>query len=285
MNGLIVVNYNDYKNTIKFIDSIKNYNVIDHIVIVDNCSTDNSFHLLENICNEKISLIKNSSNKGYGSGINMGTKFLTEKYDIKNIVVSNTDIILNSEADLIRMISYLKDDVALVGPTILEKGNVNRGWKIPKCYHDVFLNIPIIHNKLRKKFLFYDDAYYNDDYAIVEALSGCFFIMRIDILDKIDFFDENVFLYYEENIIGTKLKKIGYKSLIINSVSVIHNHSVTIDNSINRIKKYKILKKSQKYFHTRYSKTSIFGLICLFITNKVTLLLLYIVVFIRGGKK
>ena len=36
--GFVVLNYNDYKTTIKLIENIKNYNSIDVIVIVDNCS-------------------------------------------------------------------------------------------------------------------------------------------------------------------------------------------------------------------------------------------------------
>ena len=116
MTGLVVVNYNDYKNTISFIDSIKEYKVVKHIVIVDNCSTDDSFSMLQGICDDKISLIKNVSNKGYGSGINLGSKYLMDNYNVDNIIVSNTDIIINSEDDLIKMINYLSDDVALVGP-------------------------------------------------------------------------------------------------------------------------------------------------------------------------
>ena len=285
MTGLVVVNYNDYKNTISFINSIKEYKVVEHIVIVDNCSTDDSFSVLQSICSDKISLIKNDSNKGYGSGINIGSKYLMDNFDVKNIIVSNTDIIINSENDLIKMISYLDNDVALVGPNVLENGGINRGWRIPSVWVDSLLNLPYVHRFLRKKFLFYKDSDYNCDFTEVEVLSGCFFIISADVLQRIEFFDENIFLYYEENVIGVKLKKNGYRSLIINGVNVIHNHSVTIDNSINRVKKYKILKKSQKYFHKNYSPTSIFGIMFLYITDKMMLLLLYLVVFFKGGKK
>lgn len=285
MTGLVVVNYNDYKNTINFINSLKEYKVIEHIVIVDNCSTDDSFSMLQGICSDKISLIKNDSNKGYGSGINMGSKFLIDNYDVKNIIVSNTDIIINSESDLVNMIGYLKDDVALVGPNVLENGGVNRGWRIPSVWVDSLLNLPYVYRFLRKKLLFYKDSDYNCDFTQVEALSGCFFIIGSEALKKVDYYDENLFLYYEENVMAVKLRNKGYKSLIINGVNVIHNHSVTIDNSINRVKKYKILKKSQKYFHKNYSPTSIFGIMFLYITDKMMLLLLYLVVFFKGGKK
>ena len=188
MTGLVVVNYNDYKNTISFIDSVKEYKAVKHIVIVDNCSTDDSFSKLESICDRKVSLIKNESNKGYGSGINLGSKYLMDNYNIDNIIVSNTDIIINSEDDLIKMINYLSDDVALVGPNVLENGGVNRGWKIPSPFVDSLLNIPYIHRFLRKKLLFYKNSEYENDFTQVEVLSGCFFIISADSLKKIDFF-------------------------------------------------------------------------------------------------
>ena len=280
MIGLVVVNYNDYKNTISFINSISDYKLIKYIVIVDNCSTDDSYSKLEKICNDKISLLKNDSNKGYGSGINLGSKFLIEN-GVKTIIVSNTDIIINSESDLRKATSYIKDDVVLVGPKVLEKGGVNRGWKIPSVWDDCLLNIPVIHRKLRKKLLFYKDSFYDDSVTYVEAVSGCFFVISADALKEVGFFDENVFLYYEENIIAYKFKEKGYKALIVNDVSVIHNHSVTIDNSMNRIKKYKALKRSQKYFHRNYTRAGIFGRSLLFITDKIMLFLLYIAVEIH----
>lgn len=279
MTGLVVVNYNDYKNTISFIDSIKDYSVIKHIVIVDNCSTDNSYSKLESICDKKVSLIKNTSNKGYGSGINLGSKYLMDNYNVKNIIVSNTDIIINSEEDLVNMISYLKDDVALVGPNVLENGGVNRGWKVPSVWDDVLLNLPVIHRKICKKLVLYSDDYYSSDSSFVEAVSGCFFIVRGDALKKVDYFDENMFLYYEENVLAVKLKNFNYKALIVNGVNVIHNHSVTIDNSLGRVKKYKALKRSQRYFHSNYSKKSIIGMIFLYITYGIMVFFLYIAVF------
>ena len=279
MTGLVVVNYNDYKNTIDFINSVVDYKIIEHIVIVDNCSSDSSFSKLKKITGDKVSLIKNVSNKGYGSGINLGSKYLVDNYGVSNIIVSNTDIIINSEEDLIKMIGYLKDDVAIVGPVILENGGVNRGWRIPTTFDDVLLNIPIIHRWLRKKLLFYKDEEYSGTTTNVEVVSGCFFIISASLLESVDYFDENIFLYYEENVIASKFKNKGYKTLIINDVNVIHNHSVTIDNSLGRVKKYKALKKSQRYFHSNYSKKSILGMIFLYITYGIMMFFLYIALF------
>ena len=101
-------------------------------------------------------------------------------------------------------------------------------------------------------------------------------------LVDVGFFDENIFLYYEENVIAVKLRNTHYLSFVINGVNVIHNHSVTIDNSIGRIKKFKILKKSQKYFHKNYSNCSIFGIFFLNLTYLFMLGFLYIDVFFHN---
>ena len=97
----------------------------------------------------------------------------------------------------------------------------------------------------------------------------------------IDYLDEGTFLYYEENIMGTKLKNKNLKTIIDTKVEVFHNHSITIDKSVKKISKYKILKKSQLYFHKKYNDANLFDIILLTLTNKLTLFILYIVYFIK----
>jgi GT2 family glycosyltransferase len=57
--------------------------------------------------------------------------------------------------------------------------------------------------------------------------------MKLSSLEKINYFDENVFLYYEENIISQKLKKIKEKIVINSDIEIIHKHSLTINKSLN----------------------------------------------------
>ena len=61
---VVTINYNDYKTVIKFIDEIKLYNNIDHIIIVDNCSTDNSYQYLLGFLSEKVKVIQSERNGG-----------------------------------------------------------------------------------------------------------------------------------------------------------------------------------------------------------------------------
>lgn len=38
--GIVVLNFNDAKETVPFVEKIKSYNILDSIVVVDNASTD-----------------------------------------------------------------------------------------------------------------------------------------------------------------------------------------------------------------------------------------------------
>ena len=284
--AFLIVNYNDYKTTIQLLNNIKEFQSLDKIVVVDNNSTDNSFneikkYIKKNKKDKFIDIIKNFENKGYGSGINYGAKYLKKTIGDCYIVVSNADIIIYSDEDISKLISTFDSDTAVVAPIIKEHTGVSRGWKVPTPFQDSLLNIIYIHKYLRPKLLFYKNEYYSEKNIQVDAVSGCFFIINSKYLEQINYFDENIFLYYEENTLAQKLKKINKKTMINTQVEVFHNHSVTIDKNINKLKKYKILKKSQMYFQKKYNNANILEQILLFTTSKITLLLLSIIYTIK----
>ena len=238
--GIIIVNYNDFTSTEKLINNIKDYRVIDKIVVVDNHSSDDSPQKLKKLKLPKLKVIVNEENKGYSYAINTGAKYLIDEYKECNIIISNADVIIKKEEDIETLIKLLhRKNVGIVAPTILERGTKNRGWKNPTPKQEIILNIAYIHRFFRKKYLYYDDDYYQGDFSIVDVLSGCFFLIQSKTLQAVNYLDDHVFLYYEENILAKKLQVKKKINLISNKVTIIHNHSVTIDKSLKRIKKYK----------------------------------------------
>ena len=274
--GFLIVNYNDFQTTSTLLENIKSYSILDKIVVVDNKSKDDSFERLRNMyTSDKIAVIQNTANKGYGSGINFGAKYLEETIGICNIIVSNPDIVIYKEEDLIKLIQMKKDECAILAPVIKEHEGYNRGWKVPTPLQDALLNLPYIHRFLRKTLLHYKDGFFTKKLVEVEAVSGCFFMIDGRYLKQVDYFDENVFLYYEENIIAKKMENIGKKTYICTDVEVFHNHSVTIDKSINKANKYLALKKSQMYFQKHYNNAGSFARMMLKWSAKFSYFVLY----------
>lgn len=255
-NAIVIINYNDFKTTLRLFENIKNYKCFDMIVIVDNSSSDDSYLNLKQIKAKNLSVIQTSQNKGYSSAINFGCDYLLKKYKRCNIAISNSDIIINREADLKKLFSYVSDKNVVVGPTIIQKNELSRGWKLPTIKDDIALNLPN-HRKYEKKHLLYPDSHYSDDTSKVDAVSGSFFIINSDFYQQMNKFDENVFLYYEENILGKKVKQLKKQTIVVNKINIIHDHSLTIDKNISKLKKYNMLKKSQYYYEKKYNKANI----------------------------
>ena len=66
-------------------------------------------------------------------------------------------------------------------------------------------------------------------------------------------FDENVFLYYEEKVLGRKLRDMGLKTVLVTDTFYVHAHSVSIDKTVGKIlAKQKILHKSKLYYYKTY---------------------------------
>ena len=275
-NGIVIVNYNDYKTTKRLIDNIRDYKVFDKIVIVDNKSSDNSLKELKKLENKRIVVIDSGKNKGYSYALNVGCKYLIDKYKECKIIVSNSDIIIQSENDIKDLFELVKGKNVIVGPTIIEGNNLNRGWIVPKPMDDVAMNILGLYKKYQKRHLMYQDSYYNKDISKVGTMSGCFFAISSKHLEEMGYFDMNVFLYYEENIMGVKTRDLGKNIIVANNIDVIHDHAVSIDKSLKRIKKYDILKNSQYYFEKTYNHASKGELFLLKLTNKITRAILLI---------
>lgn len=283
--GFVIVNYNDYKMTLNLLNNIRDYKCLDKIVVVDNKSTDDSLKHLKKIENKKIVILESKENKGYASGLNIGAKYLIENLGKCNIIFSNTDIIINKEEDLKKLNSDIgKHSIAVIGPTIVENRKLNRGWMLSTINDEIKFNIPFISRKYRKENL-YSEEHYKEDLSIVGVVSGCFFCVNGEVLKKVDYFDENTFLYYEEQILAKKLEKVDKQIAVDNNVVIIHNHSVTIDKNIKRINKYKILKTSQRYFVKEYLQANDKELKKIDFTNKLSLIILYIRCFFKGGIK
>ena len=273
--GIVIVNYNDFETTKRLIENIKDYKCLKQIVVVDNNSTDNSFEQLKEFESNRITIIKNSS-RHFSSGLNVGAKCLIKKVGDCNIIFSNSDVIIKGEEDLERLSSDIKGDVVVVGPTIYEHGILNRGWRLPSTNSEILFNLPLISRYFKKKRLMYKEDYYKEDTSYVDVVSGCFFMVSSAFLEKVNFFDEETFLYYEEQIFAKKVKNENKKEIVDNNVQIIHDHSVTIDKSIKKIGKHRIMKKSQRYYCKEYLHANKLQIALLHITDKFYVLTLYV---------
>ena len=67
----VILNYNDADTVEKLVSLIHDYKILEHIVIVDNASAEDSAQKLERLCDKKVALVhaeKNGGRKADGPG-------------------------------------------------------------------------------------------------------------------------------------------------------------------------------------------------------------------------
>lgn len=255
--GIVILNYNTGKVVKKFVEKIRNYNLLKKIIIVDNCSTDESLEVLSPLADKKVEIIVSDKNGGYASGNNIGLRRLAY-YDMDIAIVANPDVEFNE--DVVEELLLCFEKYKEYGVLSCVHLDTNEGfserqcWKIPSLRDELldcfFFTRPILKKQDIKRFVGKQPPIID-----VEVIPGCFYGVRMDVLKHINYLDEGTFLYYEENILGFNIRKMGLKEGIISYKTYIHRHenssTVNLRKSINA---YKVLVQSKMYYQYKYLK-------------------------------
>lgn len=235
--SLIVLNYNNASETLRYVNAILEYDSIDHIMIVDNKSTDNSFEQLKELKSPKVDVVSSGKNGGYGYGNNFGIRELVEKYHSKYIAISNPDVKFeeNTGVECARFLvqnesaSYFA--VAPVMINITGEKNKYCAWDVPRAVNYLFFSLPVLGKVFKLDYKNVEDT---DDskYLNCDCIAGSFLMVNAELFSNIGMYDEGIFLYCEETSLGIRAKKKGYRSAMLLDQTFIHAHSTTISKEI-----------------------------------------------------
>ena len=232
MTGIIILNYNTWEETEVCVDSIRKYTSIDYkIYIVDNCSKDDSAKILETKYkyDEDVKVIIHSENKGYSAGNNVGIH-QAEEDGCDYLFIVNSDVELLNDAFAI-MLQTLKDNPEgmMIGPSVMD--NNHEESQLPRfvltpstfvCERHPLCKIPFFARRAERKVK-------SDSDVVVfnGSVAGCCFGIKTSDFHDIGYFDENVFLYYEEDIIGYKMNAIGRKAIFDKRARIWHKANIS----------------------------------------------------------
>ena len=264
MVDVLILNYVDYETTQELIDSIINYKNIEHICIVDNASPNNSYNILKNNACSKVDVIKSPRNGGYGFGNNYGIRYLHENYNSKYILLCNPDIIIE-DVVIEKLEQFLEsnDSYIIAAPFMLDRNGVkqkNTAFRIGSLASYI-MSFGMVYSKLVRPGEYRNLTDVTCDVLDVEAVAGSLFLMDTEKMINNAMYDENVFLYCEERILGIKCRKADLKIALLPRHTFIHNHSVSINKTIeSEVKKRQVMNKSAMYVIKNYYHAKFFGI-------------------------
>ncbi|MBI2031143.1 MAG: glycosyltransferase [Candidatus Levybacteria bacterium] len=261
--SIIIVNYKSKKELFDCIKSIETSNTkaTYEIIVVDNDGEKRFEKELKKMF-ESVKYIKSPTNIGYGAGNNLGAKFARGKY----LFFLNPDTRTYPEAidELFRFISR-DNEIGIVAPLLFDKNNNPyplQGTRfltpIRAIFSLSFINKLIPANRIYKDY--YLIGWDKKNIKEVDVVPGTAFMIKKEIFKKINGFDENFFLFFEEFDLCKRVRELEYKIFITPKARIIHKWGVSSSRSRQDIKK--IFSNSRFYYFKKH-----FGLFSAILTE------------------
>lgn len=246
----VILNYNDSDTTLSLYHKIKNYNIIDKIIIVDGASTDFSYNKLKVLSNDHTDVLLADRNGGYGYGNNIGIRY-SESIGADYVLIANPDVEF-SETAVQTCLNIMKTNknCAAIAPSII--GRKHPAFAFAPPIKDA-LSSSILCNRIFSPRYYPSDFYKGKKYCKVFALPGSLVMLHVKKFIQCGLYDEDVFLYNEELIIGKKFKDNSYESILCMTESYRHLHAVTVQKNYHSLlQPKKIELKSHRLYLVRY---------------------------------
>jgi len=195
--SIIVVGYNGEKYLDACMSSLVSQNFPSNdyeIIYVDNASKDKSVDIVRKYTKifKNIRIIRSKKNLGFAGGNNLGFKYAKGEY----ILLFNQDAIADRNL-LVKLVKKADSDkrIGVLGCKIYYKGTTDLYFAGGKIFYGGFC---------------WNKSLLNSE-GECDYVSGCSMLIRRDILNKVGFFDELFFTYYEETDLCSRIKNYGYK--------------------------------------------------------------------------
>jgi GT2 family glycosyltransferase len=250
--SIIIVNYNTTYHLDKCINSIlQNVKDIEYeIIVIDNNSNDRSIETLV-VKYPETRFLFNKNNKGFGTACNKGVSSTNGEY----IFLLNPDTALVSNLPLIfRNFLENNKNVGICSTLLYDSNN-----KLQYCFNDfpgllweIMEFSSLIANKKRERLNLKAGKIRNiSEYMYIDWAIGACLFFRKDLFEKINGFDENFFLYYEDTDLQKRITNSGLKVSLLIQHKLLHSGKSSIVDSMDGDKIYYLnmhISKLKYYF-------------------------------------
>jgi GT2 family glycosyltransferase len=216
--SLIIVTYESSGLIKDCLDSVFKFNDLSEeleIIVVDNGSKDQAvlFGFIQNTYTGSVKCVASPGNTGYGAGNNLGVRHASSD----RIIIMNPDVRL-VEPVFLQLISFfdMHPDTGMVSVSFADQSCPF----FVKPEHYTIFNLMTFKCYVRKKQFDSRKMY----------LPGSFLMFDRAVFEQVGCFDEQIFLYFEEADIATRIEQAGLKVRRIDDLRVFH---LTHDRKLN----------------------------------------------------
>ena len=197
---------------------------VEQIIVVDNRSNDNTVKMIHEK-HSSVTLIQNNRNEGYTIPMNRAMKEADGEY----LLILNPDAFVKPKA-VAALANFLDlhPEVGIAGPKVLNvdgtfqkscRRGVARPWNVISYFTGLAERFPDNSKYTGYHLSHLDENILNE----VDGVSGSCMMIRRNLIDKIDCFDERFFAYQEDSDYCFRAKAAGWKIYYVPEAEVIHD--------------------------------------------------------------
>ena len=210
---IILVNYKQPELTAKCVESIRNSkNITPFVVIVDNCSKDDSISILSKLENDHTILLKSEENNGFAAGNNKGIQYALDNGADFIMFLNNDTEIDPYMIDI--LLSYCNEQTA-VSPKMYYYDEPGKIWFAGGKYL----------SKTGRFVHIGESELDSDNYKSLtkcDFLTGCCIMLSSETIKKVGFLDESYFMYMEDVDYSIRLKQNNIQLLMVPEAKLWH---------------------------------------------------------------
>ncbi|PQJ73526.1 glycosyltransferase family 2 protein [Polaribacter butkevichii] len=264
--SIIIVTYKSWNDLRNCLLSIKEANSLElklEVVVVDNCSNDgNIFEFKKEFPNLKF--IENTGNNGFANGCNLGAKNALGKY----LFFLNPDTIINKDS-IVKMFTFLEKH-ANCGIVSCNQKNTKGSYENNIRF---FPNLETLFGLFRviNKSNLIKRIKNKNNVIYTEWVSGAVVFISKFWFDKINGWNEDFWMYFEDVDLSKKVTDLGGEICLLTNTEIIHNHggSSRINIKTALITKTEVLISKHVYIRNHFKGFKYFILQLLVVLNNL----------------
>ncbi len=271
--SIIIVNWNTKQLLEDCLRSIykQTADLTYEVIVVDNASTDGSVEMVRKNF-PQVKTIENSQNLGFARANNIGIRAGTGRY----ICLINSDVTL-LDGCIGRLAAFMDGHpaIGMAGPKILNSdGTIQHSCRhFPSIWNNFCQAVGLNHIFPKSAFFSHCIMDYWDHNSVrsIDVLSGCFWTVRREALDKVGLLDEEFFIYGEDIDWCRRFHNAGWDIVFYPEAQAVHLGAASSANA--PVKFYVEMQKADLQYwrkhHGRIGEFSYAGIILLRETIRV----------------